>query len=288
MRKRSGTARTGIWHTAVLLKLANGFMAALLLTMPAAAQSHYPRPDKGMEAPLSWLQQFDGAYTRSQDRPDGTVRPTANLINAMDGVIIPLLQPWAAARREATDFEIEEDGQVCRPTGLLLAHVNRAFYLVASPGRITFVGDRPNTTAIRRIYLDRGHLKNPPLNSWGDSIAYREGDTLVIDTIGFNDKSFLSLDATRHSTELHIVERWRLVAERKYLEKVWVVDDPRALKAPFIFTRYHPKMPAGFRHPEEPCASTPDVWRAWTELHNDAVTFDTEKRAKDAKALMHK
>jgi len=263
-------------------------VAAVVLTTPLAAQSRYPRLNKGIEAPLSWLQQFNGAYVRPQDRPDGTVRPTANLVSAMDAIIIPLLQPWAALRREATNFELEEDGEVCRPTGLLLAHANRAFYLAAAPGRLTFIGDRPNTAAIRRIYLDRGHLKNPPLTSWGDSIAYREGETLVIDTIGFDDKSFLSLDATRHSTELHIVERWTLVANGKYLEKVWIVDDPRALKAPFTFTRYHAKMPPDFRHPEEPCASTPDVWRAWTTIHNDAADFYAEKRAAEAKALIQK
>ena len=85
-----------------LLKPATGCIAALTLTMPAAAQSRYPRPDKGIEAPLSWLQQFDGAYTRPQDRPDGTVRPTANLINAMDGVIIPP-SPAVGRRQKRSD-----------------------------------------------------------------------------------------------------------------------------------------------------------------------------------------
>jgi hypothetical protein len=259
-------------------------VAILTVTTVASAQSRRHEHSKGIEAPVSWLKQFDGAYARPQERPDSTARPTANLISGMDKIIIPLLQPWAALRREATDFEVEEAGVVCRPTGLLLAHSNRAFYLVASPGRLTFIGDRPHTAAIRRIFLDRGHLKNSPLTSWGDSVAYKEGDTLVIDTIGFDDKSFLSLDATRHSTELHIVERWRLVANGRYLERIWTVDDPRALKAPFTFTRYHEKLPADFRHPEEPCASTPEVWRAWTEIRNEAVKSTAEKRAAEAKA----
>src|SRR6058998_2406210 len=69
-------------------------IAAVVLATPVGAQSPYPRPNKGIDAPLSWLQQFNGAYIRPQDKPDGAVRPTANLISAMDSVIIPLLQPW--------------------------------------------------------------------------------------------------------------------------------------------------------------------------------------------------
>src|SRR5207247_11068624 len=92
-------------------RVVSSCVAEVVLTTPFAGQSRYPRPNKGIEAPFSWLQQFNGAYVRPQDKPDGTVRPTANLIGPMDGIIIPLLQPWAALRREATNFELEEDGE---------------------------------------------------------------------------------------------------------------------------------------------------------------------------------
>ena len=45
--------------------------AVVMLATPIVAQSRYPRPDKGIEAPLSWLQQFNGAYVRPQDNRTG-------------------------------------------------------------------------------------------------------------------------------------------------------------------------------------------------------------------------
>jgi hypothetical protein len=250
----------------------------MMFTLTASAQS------------ADWIEKWTGNY-ENQDQPGREVPPGYTVLNPfskLDEVIIPLLQPWAAARREATDFEVEETGQVCRPTGLLMAAQNRGFQLVVSPGRITTIGQGIHTGAIRRIYLNREHPKNPPLTSLGDSVAHWEGDTLVVDTIGFDDKSFLSLDATRHSTELHVVERWRLILDGAYLEKRWTVDDPRALKAPYTFTRYHKKLPADYRGNESTCLSTPENWRAWVTIRNDAVKFAAEERAAAAKAAAKK
>ena len=110
----------------------------------------------------------------------------------------------------------------------------------------------------------------------------------MVDTIGFDDKSFLSLDATRHSTELHVVERWRLILDGTYMEKRWTVDDPRALKAVYTFTRYHKKLPADWRGNETTCLSTPENWRAWVQIRNDAVRFAAEERAAAAKKNVKK
>ncbi len=266
----------------------NALLIAVLLiitSLTAAAQSGKPTAP-----PLNWIEQWSGNYA-NQDQPGREAPPGYKVLNpfsSLDEVIIPLLQPWAAARREETDFELEEDGQVCRPTGLLMAHQNRGFQLVVSPGRITSIGQGIHTGAIRRIYLNRDHLKNPSLTSLGDSVARWEGDTLVVDTIGFDDKSFMSLDATRHSTELHVVERWRLILNGTYLEKRWIVDDPRALKAPFTFTRYHKKLPANYRENENSCLSTPDNWRAWVEIRNSALKFAAEQRAAALKSAPKK
>ena len=166
-----------------------------------------------------------------------------------------------------------------------MAHQNRGFQLVVSPGRITSIG-LDVTRGIRRIYLNRDHLANPPLTSWGDSVAHWEADTnsLVVDTIGFDDKSFLDLEGGRHSTELHVVEKWKFVADGKWLEKTWIVEDPRALKAPYTFVRYHQKLPAtnefGFRS----CLDQ-QSWKDWVGLYNDAVRWNSDMRAKAAKEM---
>lgn len=264
-------------------------MAAALLVpaLTVAAQSRAEPPREGTPPPPNWERQWNGVYGR-QD-PAGRIAPPGfTVVNPradMDDLVIPLLNPWAYARYEATELDVEDPGLVCRPTGLQAAHAQRGFTLVASPGRLTLIGDGVDTAAIRRIYLNRGHLKNPPLTYWGDSVAHWEGDTLVIDTIGFTDKTLLTLGGARHSTDMHVVERWRFVANGEYLEKHWTVDDPKALKAPYSFTRYHQKLPADARMGERPCLDSPDNRRAWVQLRNDGVRARAEARAAEAKAL---
>ena len=255
--------------------------------LTVAAQSHADPPFKGTPPPKNWEQQWNGVYgpqdAAGRNAPPGftVLNPRAN----MDDLVIPLLTPWAHARYEATELDLDDPGEVCRATGLQAAHAQRGFTLVASPGRLTLIGDGVDTAAIRRIYFNRGHLKNPPLNYWGDSVGHWEGDTLVIDTIGFTDKTLLTLGGARHSTDLRIVERWRFVANGEYLEKDWTVDDAQALKAPYHLTRYHKKLPADARMGENPCLDTPANRRAWVELRNDGIRARDERRAAAAKAL---
>ena len=130
--------------------VATALIALMMLVLTASAQ------------PPDWIEKWTGNYL-NQDQPGREAPPGYKVLNPfsrLDEVIIPLLQPWAAARREATDFEVEESGQICRPTGLLMAAQNRGFQLVVSPGRITTIGDGIHTGAIRRMYLNRDHL-NP-------------------------------------------------------------------------------------------------------------------------------
>jgi len=87
---------------------------------------------------------------------------------------------------------------------------------------------------VRHIYTDgRPHDKflDPPL--WmGDSIGKWEGDTLVVDVIGFNDKTWLDRIGHPHSDALHVVERIRRV-DHGTLEDDITIDDPKAYKKPW-------------------------------------------------------
>ena len=87
---------------------------------------------------------------------------------------------------------------------------------------------------VRHIYTDgRPHDKflDPPL--WmGDSIGKWEGDTLVVDVIGFNDKTWLDRIGHPHSDVLHVVERIRR-ADHGTLEDEITIDDPKAYKKPW-------------------------------------------------------
>src|SRR5881392_3801710 len=73
-------------------------------------------------------------------------------------------------------------------------------------------------------------FKHRRLPSWyGESIGhYENGDTLVVDTIGFNDKTYVDNYRTPHTTKLHVVERFKLVEGGEALEVDVRVEDPGA------------------------------------------------------------
>jgi hypothetical protein len=219
-----------------------------------------------------------------QDQPGKNAPPGFTVLNpfvTMSVAIAKHLQPWALARTDATSFELEDPGMLCKPTGLFIvgAGAQGGFELLAAPGKIVLIADLLPPAGIRRIYLDRPHSKNPPLTWNGESVGHWEGDTLVVDTIGFNDKSWLSPDRGRHSEELHTIERIRFVANGTYLEDIWTVDDPRALTAPYNLTRYFKKLPSDTRGKDFNCDDTPALRAAWMRRYERAEKEAEEDRA---------
>jgi hypothetical protein len=86
---------------------------------------------------------------------------------------------------------------------------------------------------VRQIFID-GRKHNTDLGAtWmGDSIGKWEGDTLVVDTIGFNDKTWLDRAGHPHSTELHVTERIRR-PDHDTLQIAVTMDDPKAYTKPW-------------------------------------------------------
>ena len=67
-----------------------------------------------------------------------------------------------------------------------------------------------NIHTYRQIFMDgRGHPDDPDPTWYGHSIGKWEGDTLVVDTIGFNDKFWFDFAGHPHTPKLHITERYR-------------------------------------------------------------------------------
>ncbi len=84
-----------------------------------------------------------------------------------------------------------------------------------------------------QVAMNREHPKDPDPSWWGDSIGRYEGDTLVIDTVGFNDKTWLDHVGRPHSDELHLVERFRRV-DHDHLRLDITFDDPKAYTRPWV------------------------------------------------------
>jgi hypothetical protein len=105
-----------------------------------------------------------------------------------------------------------------------------AFWL--SGGPFTFVQTAKKVTLIqegdnlaRQIYLDVPHSANPKPSWYGESVGHYEGDTLVVDTIGMNAKTFVDNYRTPHTEKLHVIERYRKSDDGKTLEIQLTVED---------------------------------------------------------------
>ena len=99
------------------------------------------------------------------------------------------------------------------------------------------------------------HSGHPTASYYGESVGHYERDELIVDTIGFNDKTFLDdRYNVPHTTQLHVVERFKLIDDGKGLEVNFTVGDPGAFNAPWSgIVRYrHTAQPQ--RLEEDSCA----------------------------------
>jgi hypothetical protein len=119
----------------------------------------------------------------------------------------------------------------CLPAGVPLGQFNDAFKVIQSPSEIVIideVGDPP-----RQIFTDGRSLPVSPQPSWmGYSIGKWQGDTLTVDTIGFNDLAWLDGVGHPRSEGMHIRERYR---RRDFGHMDWELtfEDPRYYALPF-------------------------------------------------------
>ena len=89
---------------------------------------------------------------------------------------------------------------------------------------------------VRNIYMDRkAHPKDLDATWMGDSIGRWDKDTLVVDTVGLKEQSWLDMVGHPHSDALHVVERIRKV-DHETLQDEITIDDPKAYKKPWSGT----------------------------------------------------
>jgi hypothetical protein len=125
------------------------------------------------------------------------------------------------------------------------------FYFVQTPKQVwmIFSGDQQ----VRRIYLDVPHSENPKPSWYGESVGrYDGGDTLVVDTIGLTDKTFVDNYRTPHTTKMRVVERYKLIENGAQMEMKFTVEDPEAFYEPWSAIRRFRRVTQDYR--EEVCA----------------------------------
>ena len=231
-----------------VLALAAG---ALLAFMPAKspAQSAQPQPNQnkaGKFGPVGPEVRKDGKAVPSGPtprRPDGKVDlegvwTPANFANyggAFD------LQPWAAAlMKERRDNLSKDDPEgFCLPAGV--PRISPFPQKTVQTSKLLVILEEGNIHSYRQIFLDgRGHSGQDQL--WmGDSIGHWDGDTLVVDTVGFNDKTWITGQGVPHTDQLHVVERYSR-PDLGHLQIDITLEDPGAFTKPHSFQRIYNLM----------------------------------------------
>jgi hypothetical protein len=162
----------------------------------------------------------------------------------------PPMTPWAQAKFDSTrDIYAEATGEAiverlsggdptysCFPPGVPGIYFRvtgdaRPMEIIKAPGRMLEFFEYDHY--VRQIWTDgRAHTPDLPSTWMGESVGKWEGDTLVVDSIGFNDKTVLDAAGHPHSDELHLVERMRRL-DHNTLEVNLTVTDPKAYTKPW-------------------------------------------------------
>jgi hypothetical protein len=244
------------------LPLTTALALLVVLLVPAGpALAQAPRT-----IPSAFLGTWQSSGTAPLTSPLGAPK-TELPYEEIDTKLGDFMKPWALAQHDALEWNTDDTGQVCRLDGIFRqGHGTGAgnFRFVETPEKLYQVWSSVDEHGLQRIYLNSPHPRNVPLTWNGDSRGRFEGDdTFIVDSRGFNAKSWLSSDRWVHSEELHVVERYRLYGGGAFIQLRVFVDDRLALKAPYTYTRYYRKVPDAQQGGEAVCnenAPEDDLW----------------------------
>ena len=216
--------QAAIWATALLAAF-----VPILAQQPAV-----PFPGAAPAKPLG----PPGPKGPTPRMPDGKPDLSGlwNAQRALPGQAEPAMLPWAAAlaKQRTENYSADDPEARCLPGGVPRA-IPYHHQIVQTP-KLMLILFEGNIHSFRQIFLDRKeHLKVE--NLWyGDSIGVWEGDTLVVDTIGFNDKFWFGMGGHPHTPRLRVIEKYR---RRDFgnMEIEVTIEDPGAYTRPWVIQR---------------------------------------------------
>jgi hypothetical protein len=182
-------------------------------------------------------------------------------------------QEWAAEKvLEAFNRRgIDDPTSRCLPAGIPRSVMLGLFpqQIVQTPTQIVILYEYMST--FRVIPLDAGHPDDILPSYMGNSVAHWDGDTLVVDVIGFNDKTWLAGTGTFHSDALHIVERYTRVS-RDRIDYEVTMEDPNVLTKPWVL-KSSLMLREGTRLQEYVCAENNLDLERYEQLLRNFVDF---------------
>ena len=152
--------------------------------------------------------------------------------------------PWAQAlvkERRENNLKDSPSG-FCLPDGVTQFGNFHPYRVVQTPAILVMISEF-DIPGYRQIFLDgRSHPKNLEPTWMGHSVGHWEGDTLLVDSVGFNDKTWLGLNP--HTEMLHLTERWRR-PDLGHLEVEFTIDDPGAYVKSWTIKKVSDLAPKG-------------------------------------------
>ncbi len=191
---------------------------------------------------------------------------------------------WAQARYDAAKpgygpkAGAEENDPIllCTPSGVpRIMFYPQPINIVQTPDRTFIFFEREHE--YREIWTDgRGHPPDPDPTWMGHSIGRWEGDTFIVDSVGFNDRAWLDFFGHPRSEQMHLIERFRRLDENT-LSWQFTVIDPKAYTKPWESdTKYYTALRGKAAFMEElPC-----VWEdenAFTKNVREPAIEGTKK-----------
>ena len=184
--------------------------------------------------------------------------PVGSLAQGLkQGETLPLLPSAKAIMDERANRESDDPHLWCMPMGVPRS-VPYPFrfvqnYTHKAPTHM-FILHEGNIHSYRQIFMDgRKHPAELDPTWFGHSIGWFDNkDTLVIDTVGFNDKFWFDRQGTPHTERLHTIERWTRINEGNLRNEV-TIDDPGAFSRPFVTTWMARLAPPGDEIMENIC-----------------------------------
>lgn len=154
------------------------------------------------------------------------------------------LRPEAAEawRRRAPHFSNESPLSHCAPEGMPLVEMAPAPYKIIQMPDLTVMLYERDTT-YRQVHTDGRGLPNDPQPTWlGYSVGKWDGDSLVVDSIGFNDRGWLDARGHTHTEALRLTERFHRL-DFGHMEVQVTIDDPGTYVRPFTIRLKQHLMP---------------------------------------------
>jgi hypothetical protein len=162
----------------------------------------------------------------------------------------PFLLPWAATQmRELREKLVAgavpyDPAERCWPPGVpsIITFPIEPMYILQTPTEVIMLYQRGQIA--RHIYLNRPHSPNVKPSWHGESVGHYEGDTLVVDTIGLDTRSFVEIFNVPHTDRLHVIERYRITDQG--LQVVFTVEDPGTFTTSWSAMKVHRPSTATF------------------------------------------